>query len=800
LKYRFDECEFDTDAIRLVVAGEDVAVQPQVADVLRVLIEERSRVVSKEELLDRVWGHTFVTESALTSRIKSARQAIGDDGKEQRLIRTVHGRGYQFVGHVREDVDADPAAAAPAGRVASIAPLPTYASELVGRHRELAELARLVHGARIVTIVGPGGVGKTRLAVACAGTLTDCEVAFVDLTTVRDAALVVDHIATALGLHAAGDGAAAAIREYVEGRRTLLVVDNVEHVIDASPAIGELARGVDGLTVLATSRERLRVEGEQVFLLDPLDTNPESEAPDADPAAIELFVRTAHSVAPDLDLGRYRRHIEQICATVDGLPLAIELVAGQTRTLPPDMLAARLGDRLRSASATRRDAPARHRTMAETIDWSLRLLDRDERHLFVGLGAFVGDASLALIEAACTDEVVPDPLDVLTRLVDKSLVRARPGPDGQVRFGMLELLRTRAAELLADEPDALEVARRHAHAVADAVEAIDLQSWGTLASDWTDLLAMLLPEFRRAHDTATALEEWELVGRLAASYGTFWHREGGLPEGGRRIRAAREHADQLSRPTHGRLLAAAGLVAWDVGDVLEARELWLDAIELLEGTAFTSTMAYVMAGTAVTAIAEPERHDWAQDQIARALPIARSGPPAALAEVLNMWGEFARATGDDASARQAYEEALRLAADSGNRALESVALANLSYIECHAGNFDQARRMSRTALRMSIANGRRLMVSWTVGELAISAHGLGEHELAARLLGAATRAMQTLHAGRYPADVHEDERVIASLVERLGRAEYDRLFAEGGQLTLDQAIPLALGESRTDAP
>jgi tetratricopeptide (TPR) repeat protein len=363
---------------------------------------------------------------------------------------------------------------------------------------------------------------------------------------------------------------------------------------------------------------------------------------------------------------------------------------------------------------------------------------------------------------------------------------------------MLELLRTRAAELLAASADGPDIVRRHARAIADVADEIDLAHWGAYTADWTDLLTALLPEFRRAHDAAIELGEWEVAGRLAASYGSFWHREGGLPEGAARTRAVLDHEAELSAETRGRLLAAAGLVAWDVGDVSEARAFWLAAIEHLESTVLKSSLAYVLAGAAVTTIDEPERHDWARDVLDRAESIARTTPSTVLAEVLNFRGEFSRATGDDESARTAYSDVVRYAAEAGNLAVEAVGFANLGYTECHAGRYDEARRMTRKALRLSIAGGRRLMAAWSVGELAISSHGLGEHELAARLIGAGMRAMETLNAGRYPADVNEDERVIAGLIEHLGEDEYERLVAEGRTLTLDQAISLALGEGVDD--
>ena len=795
MRYAFDMCEVDLDALQLTVAGERVSVQPQVFDVLQLLIQERHRVVPKSELLDRVWGHRFVTESALTSRIKSARQAIADDGRAQRLIRTVHGRGYQFVGEVRElEAGLAPAPAPVPSPVRAFRGLPTYVSELVGRDGDLAELEALLDRARLVTITGPGGVGKTRLAVTCARRSHAREVAFVDLTVVRDPALAMTQIATALGVQAGPTGALAAVVEYLVGRRCLLILDNVEHIIDSAPEIGALVGAADDLIVLATSRELLRVDGEHVLPLEPLDLESPELAAESTPAAVLMFGAVARAAAPAFDLDQHRRDVERICRAVDGLPLAIELVAGQVRTLPPAMLAARLTGRLRSASATRRDLPTRHRTMSDTIDWSLQLITSEELWLFTQLGAFTSDVPLSMIEAVCSDDELPDPVDALGRLVDKSLVRVGEARDGSARFGMLELLRERANQLLADDDRRDEVALRHGEAVAAAVEDLDDRRWGDLVATWLDAVAELQPEIRRALDWATGHDEWELAARIAGSLGAFWHREGDQAQGLRRLGEVLDHQDSLSDVALGRTLMSHGLIAWGHDDQTEARTSWSRAAELLERAGDQRRLAYVLTALAVTELGSPEQHDAAMRSLDRGVALARAvGEPALLTEVLNIQGEFARATGDDDAARVAYEEVASLAERIGDLTHLSIALANLSFVACHEGRHHDGRRIARRALTICSGEGRRLLAAWSVSELAGPACGLGEPELAARLLGASEQAMEILGGRRYPPDVGEHERIVADVVAALGREHFDELRAEGTRLTLDEAIRLALG-------
>jgi predicted ATPase len=262
----------------------------------------------------------------------------------------------------------------------------------------------------------------------------------VDLTKVDRDELVPDLVAQELGIHrGVGADAERVLQEAVRGRRLLLMLDNFDHVVGAAGVVTRLASWSADLRVLSTSRARLRVSGEQIFEVSPLPVVGASDGVTGDDAAT-LFGQVAHTLDPTFDLAAHRADVVAICRTLDGLPLAIKLAAGHVRTLPPTLLRARLATRLASPGGADRDSPGRQRTVPATIDWSLQLLGEPEQELFVRLGVFAGPVDLDAVEAVCASPGA-DVIESLARLVDQSLVRRLPGPRGEPRFGMLELLR-----------------------------------------------------------------------------------------------------------------------------------------------------------------------------------------------------------------------------------------------------------------------------------------------------------------------------------------------------------------------
>jgi predicted ATPase len=368
--------------------------------------------------------------------------------------------------------------------------LPVPSGPLVGRDREIEHLVgNLLGGSRLVTLTGPGGVGKTRLAMEAAHRVARSfsgGAIFIDLSSVTHSDHVPSTIAQALGIRESPDRSTRdALNLALRTRPLLLVLDNFEQVIDAAPVVAELVASTQNLIVLVTSREALRVRGEEVLTIDPLDLPTDQETADVEAlsrsAAVRLFMQTARAAKPGFEMmASNALAIAEICRRLEGLPLAIELAASRVRYFPPDVLLDRLGARLPVLTGGSRDLPARHQTLRDTIAWSYDLLTPDEQALFRRIGAFPGGASLAALDTygRVAGALELELLSGLASLVDKSLIRERLGADGTPRFSMLETLREFAGEMTAKHVE-LETQRKAI--VASALEFVSPGKGSVLA-------------------------------------------------------------------------------------------------------------------------------------------------------------------------------------------------------------------------------------------------------------------------------------------------------------------------------
>jgi predicted ATPase/DNA-binding winged helix-turn-helix (wHTH) protein len=799
---RFGEFLLDTERFELRAGARIVHVEPQVFDVLSYLVAHRDRVVGKDELLAEVWGNSFVSDSTLTSRIKAARRAIGDDGQHQALIKTVRGRGFRFVAPVREDahapVDADGlvAAGVPAARPAPPRALPIAWGPLIGRAAEVSDIVRLVLDARLVTVVGPGGVGKTRCAIDAAarvGAELGLEVNFVDLVPVAEPAGVAAEIADALGLRTDGaQGPMAVLSAALRDDDRLLLLDNFEHVVAAAPTILRLLEAAPTMRALVTSRERLRLSGERVFTLGPLRwDSPAGPAP-----AVELFEvaarRTDATFRVDADNAA---DVEALCRAVDGLPLGIELAAAHVRLLPPGPLRLRLGGRLASLATDARDVPDRQRTVRDTVAWSLRLLDERERRLLTRLATFRAGADLDGVERVCLPDLDLDSMTSIGALTDKSLLRRRVGADGTPRFSMLELVRELAGKELDASPDGPVTRDRHAGYHHDFARSVEENRWTELAAGWVGILGERFADIEAAIGYDFGAGDADRAARTVAALSGYWHRSGRTAAGAGWTRLALARSASLTPLDRGRLHVGAGYLAFFRRQTAQARTHWERSLECFDEVGHDRYRALALLDIAGTWMGDADRSAQAIAMCERAVRLSRRvGEPPLIAHAVNVLGELLRLAGDDRRARAAYEEGLELTARIGDETHRTIFELNLGTLALRRGDAVNAIDLGRTALRRAAATRVQVLAANAVAGVAGAELARGRAERAALLLGAADAALELLGASRGPGDQPEYLRVVDELGVSLGGPRLAALTAEGRGMSLGEATAEALSE------
>lgn len=643
--------------------------------------------------------------------------------------------------------------------------LPRPASSFVGREREVAEVAALLgNGTRLLTLTGPGGSGKTRLAVEAAATLVPAfraGVFWVGLSALRDPTLVPATIAQTLG--ATGDLAA-----HIAEREMLLVLDNLEQVVGAAPALGDLGEACPNLKIVTTSRELLRIRGEVEYAVAPLAT----------PEAVELFCARA-GVEPDTT-------VAELCRRLDNLPLAVELAAARSGVLSPQQILDRLAQRLDVLKGGR-DADPRQLTLRATIAWSHDLLTSDERRLFARLAVFRGGCTLDAAETVADAD-----LDVLQSLVDKSLVR-----HVEDRFLMLETIREFASERLeaSDEADALRI--RHAEyflAVAN-----ELDPFVPLSRAWLDRVEAEHDNVRAAIDRLHAAGEVQFALRLADAVWRFWARRGHQEEAERRfgLLLAADPAPTLAR---ARALNAAAGMAVDLGDPATSRRRAAEALDLhrelgdASGIARSTFMlGYAAIESGDFATAEP----YFEDALERFRELGLEHQ--VLLATFNLaWA--VEELGDMLRARALIEDNLSRARASGNRTIEGSSLDTLGGFARDDGRTDEAFTMLTDGLRIHLDLGDPTATLDSLGRIARTHAVVGDLEKAAILLASSEALHEQLGL---PVAFYQQQRnrAIHELIGAgLDASAAETASARGRELTLDEAVELALSAAAGRIP
>jgi predicted ATPase/class 3 adenylate cyclase len=699
--------------------------------------------------------------------------------------------------------------------------LPLQPTALLDRVEPRAALTALLRSpdVRLVTLTGPGGIGKTRLAVAVAAEVVDAfpdGVWYVRLSRLVDPDLVIPTIAQTLGLKEAGSQPITEIlRAHVAERRLLLVLDNFEQVVGAAGEVAGLLAASPGLTALVTSRTPLRLRGEREYTLGLLPLPPLSEPGPQSPerlaqyAAVTLFVERAQAAQPDFAVtGANAPAIAEICARLDGLPLAIELAGARVKLLPPEALLARLSTTLKLLIGGARDLEERQQTMRATLAWSDDLLQPEEQRLFYRLAVFVGGCTLEAAEAICAAPAGAAPLELdlldgLSALVDHSLVQQRE-EDGEPRFGMLHIMREYARERLeASEGGKEAEALRRAHAdyfLALAERALPELS-GPEGVAW-------LGRLEREHDNLRAALGWarergaaETGLRLVSALWRFWWGRGYLREGRAWVDEMLALGDGSQPPTAAPMapdrvrvqaLRAGGILASWQGDVAAAEPRLEAAAALARASGDLQTAARALNDLGNLASRQSDLKQ-AAARYQECLMLSREvGDQASIATALGNLGDIAARQGDLERAAAFSEEALMLFRPMGYPASVAVLLLNLSWVARQRGEYARAEALGREGLALAREVGDPRQCAEQLERLASTAGVTGEGARAARLLGAAIAVRETLGAPQPPDERVDVEQAVAAARVALGEERWEAAIAAGRALSLEQAIAEAL--------
>jgi predicted ATPase len=640
--------------------------------------------------------------------------------------------------------------------------LPVQPGPLVGREAELAEAGALLRGNRLVTLTGPGGSGKTRLALQLAAEAVDefpDGVSWVPLASVRDPRDVEPTIARALG---AGDS----LFDHLGDKHLLLLVDNVEQVIEAAPRLAELIARTSHAKLLVTSREPLRVAAERRFAVEPL--------PGHD--AVELFVERARAVDPGFEPGPA---VEQICRRLDGLPLAVELAAARVSLLSADQLLGRLDTALPLLTTGSRDAPDRQRTLGATIDWSYALLDQVEQLLFRKLAVFAASFELASVEAVCGDG-----LDALQSLVEKSLVRRW----GSGRFGLLETIREYAQERLEESGEGPETAARHAEHYLDVARSTNLTEGGEPGQD-LELAAREIGNFRRALAWSLESGNVELGLELATLLDGYWVPNDPY-EGARWLEALLAGADGVSPELRARGLLAHGGFVFIVGEFERGTSMYERSLAEFRALGDERGVAGALNRLGYAAIAAGD-NELARARIEEALEILRrTGGPNRKDEAIAI-GTLADAEWRSGNADTAFElgmESAQVAGEIGFRWWQVGSLAALCEWSLELGKSSEAEAYGRDALGLALEIGDRMHAVYLLALLARVSADDGRLERAGLLWGALESEEERGPVGQWEAERH----VYAARVLAVAGPDFERGRAEGRRLSLEEGVSYAL--------
>jgi predicted ATPase/class 3 adenylate cyclase len=688
--------------------------------------------------------------------------------------------------------------------------LPQQRTSFVGREREAADVTDLLGHSRLVTLTGPGGTGKTRLAVKVASDHLDRfrdGVFFADLSPIRDPALVPSAVAKALVVREEpGRELLDTLSDHLRDRSMLLVVDNTEQVIDSGFAVGRLLDSAPRLTILVTSRIPLHISGEREYHVPPMSVPDRVPGSDLElitrSEAVALFTERAAAVHSGFQVTpENATAVAEITARVDGLPLAIELAASRLNLLTPEALLARLTQRLPLLTGGARDLPERQRTLRGTIEWSHELLKPEERRLFARLAVFAGGWTLESAEAVCGPGLGSDVLEGLSTLVDASLVRHAELVGGEPRFAMLETIREYATEQLAASGEEPELRRRHAEHFRDLAERYDPGFFFRIGGTGPEQGARGF-HLDREYDNIGAALGWAADGgdvatglRTAGALSWYWQHRGRFSDGrGWLERLLSRHDPAIEPAVRIRALLPMGDLAFMQGQRDVGEMAWQEAVALARSIQDRTLLAWSLLDLADVPTWAKD-YDRAEAMLQESLATAEEGGDRILAsEVGAVLGRLAYFRGDIATAGERYRQAVVVQRELGADRFLAINVGRLGDVEVELGEFDAAETHYLESLAKVHEAGNVVITAIMLVYIAWLASRRGDPRRTARLLGAASRVTDETGGGPrrdiipvWPEAEDESRRV-------LGDEGFEAIRAEGYAMNLAEAVAYVLKE------
>jgi predicted ATPase/DNA-binding winged helix-turn-helix (wHTH) protein len=849
LNYEFGDFTLDVARGCVSRAGEEIKLRPKVFETLKYLLEHPGRLIAKQELMQAVWPDAFVTDDSLVQCTLELRRALDD--RNQHFLKTVPRRGYLFTAPVIQrpaksnhlpitypvemshESEISPATVKPkSARKRHELPVPR--TSLIGREQQVAEACELLlrEDVRLLSFTGPGGAGKTRLAVAVAAAIADqftAGVQFVSLASITDPELVAAALAVGLEIQ---QSASRTISQLIGDQLQnsgpfLLILDNFEQVLPAATLVGETLEACPSLKILVTSRSRLDIYGEQEFPVTTLAQN----------SAVELFAQRAAAVWPDFAItSENATAIQEICLRLDGLPLAIELAAARTRLLSPPAILDRLQSRLQLLTGGPRDLPQRQQTLRKAIDWSHDLLNEAERKLFCRFSAFIGGCTLEGAEAVCntTQDLGIDPFEGLSSLVDKNLIQRVDRAEAVPRFVMLETIREYAQERLLDSGEQAAVRRAHAAYCIVLAEEGNPELNSADRSRWLSLCDVEIDNLRFALDWLFQTRDLDWAFRLCVALFRFWDMREHLNEGRGRLETMLRLAGNERTKERAGISLFLGALATTQGDYPAGQRFLEQSLNLYEEVGDESGIAASLNALAVLA---RDRGNYASAQsnferslacwrllpdrlaIARCLhnladvvkvrgDYARArwalqeatdifeelGDRAGAAWSINQQGDVARAQGDISAARSLYQRALSIFREAGDPWGSARSLTDLGYIDCEQGDHSAAHASYREALQIFSGLGHRRGIARALEGYACLAVAQGNAERALKLAAAAAQLRCLISAPLHQAEQSKLDQTLLVAWNSLSETEAKRTWEAGFAMSVEKAIQYSLQE------